>query len=437
MDIDYNQLELRPNEVDMVLYHNNCPDGYMSCVIAHHYLTNLQNKKNIEYIGVNYYGFPPDVTGRNVLICDFSYKKNVMQHMISCATKLAILDHHRSAEDELSIIDPTYKVFRMDHSGAYLTWYYFFPDILAPLGVRYIEDHDIWTHQMDKTSEFTAFATSLPMTIENWSELLNDDYVLEVALNQGTGMVKLNSSYINYGLKHVSPVFMQIGNKYYFVAHLNSTILKSELGNKVFTEYPNCDFAAIYSINNNSTYFSLRSTDKRTNVSKIAVNMGGGGHVQASGVTLPYITSTLPGYIIDDGNIGNLYKALDNIYTRNHVFDNLTLSVIYLNLTNNKKEIGKYLLQTHYFDNVSNHKIQKYNSILDTTKLDSGRCDCVATWNYNGKHTNYTVVLSKNINHELKNLVLCMFSRYDNYAKDTRDNNIYYFTVDSIRHMLF
>jgi oligoribonuclease NrnB/cAMP/cGMP phosphodiesterase (DHH superfamily) len=70
-----------------------------------------------------------------------------------------ILDHHKTAEEELKDIDD--KIFDMHHSGAYLSWNYFYDfdnenRSVVSSKVRefilLIEDRDLWTNKYgDKT----------------------------------------------------------------------------------------------------------------------------------------------------------------------------------------------------------------------------------------------------------------------------------------------
>ena len=57
------------------------------------------------------------------------------------------------------------------------------------------------------------------------------------------------------------------------------------------------------------TSFSLRSTQQHEDVSAVAKCFGGGGHRNASGVSLNYVASTLPCNTYDNGE---LYNILEN-----------------------------------------------------------------------------------------------------------------------------
>src|SRR5699024_286495 len=135
--------------------------------------------------------------------------------------------------------------------------------------------------------------------------------------------------------------FMKIKNRYHFVVHCqcNLGMLRSELGSALMDKYKNADFIAVYSIKSNGvTTFSLRSDNDHVDVSNIANILHGGGHRNASGVSVECPTVTLPGVII---NTDCLYMLMNSIYF--NIYNEY--SVVYLMTTMNKRAIGRYLLQ--------------------------------------------------------------------------------------------
>ena len=63
---------------NIIIYHKNCNDGFGSALVAW-----LKFKDDAEYFPASHYSQPPDVTGKNVYICDFSYSKNILLNMIN------------------------------------------------------------------------------------------------------------------------------------------------------------------------------------------------------------------------------------------------------------------------------------------------------------------------------------------------------------------
>lgn len=421
MDLNFNHLNLKPHEVDFIIYHGNCSDGYGCVISAELYRKEKYPEKQIIYYPGIYGKPPPDVKNKNVLICDFSYKKDLMVNIIKNANKYAILDHHKTAENELIDIPNENKVFNMNYSGAYITWKFFHSDKQVPKLIEYIQDNDLWKKQLPNTLEFTAYMFSLPMTIEDYSKLLDDDFIENIVFTQGAGMVKQNLSNIEMSLKHVSIKLMEINNNYYMVGYLNSTILKSELGNKLFDKYPYCDFSAIYSIDDisNSTIFSLRSTNDRTDVSEICKLYGGGGHRNAAGLKCNYLTNIIPGNMIDNYIA---YEIIQNIYTENIKINDEDYRAIILNSSQNKYVLGKYLLQIKNKE----QKIQNCTFILrnKNNNEENYDSDISVIWNLQNKNKiKCTIIFSDHLLTNKTKLLKIQnffsnFEDYENYGNN-------------------
>ena len=52
---------------------------------------------------------------KNVLICDFSFKKDIIAKLLDIVKGLLIIDHHLSAKNELENLDHKHKIFDMNH----------------------------------------------------------------------------------------------------------------------------------------------------------------------------------------------------------------------------------------------------------------------------------------------------------------------------------
>jgi len=76
--------------------HQHCDDGFASAWIVN------RLKLGYEFHYGIYQQDPPDVTDRDVLLVDFSYKREVLEKMAEQAESVVILDHHKSARDDLA-----------------------------------------------------------------------------------------------------------------------------------------------------------------------------------------------------------------------------------------------------------------------------------------------------------------------------------------------
>lgn len=86
----------------LCIYHGNCADGFTSAWIVH-----KKFGDKYEYIPGIYTTMEFDtIVGlckdREVLMVDFSYTRDVMSMIIDVATKVTILDHHKTAEENIS-----------------------------------------------------------------------------------------------------------------------------------------------------------------------------------------------------------------------------------------------------------------------------------------------------------------------------------------------
>lgn len=385
-DIDFSNVCIQPEDVDYVIYHSSCVDGFGSALSAYVFFKNNNGEQPKYHAGK--FGILPnleEVKNKNVLICDFSYKKDQLNFLKTITKNLLILDHHKTAEEDLRELPESNKIFRMDHSGAYITWRYFFRNGPVPLAIRYIEDNDIWKKSMPNTYEFTAFIFTLPYEFQNYEKLLDDDYVINVAIPEGIGMVKQNKSIVSRMVEFTAPKFVSLDGKYYFVCHLNSTELRSEIGNALLKKYQNMNFSVVYWINDeeSSTSYSLRSVDNATDVSEIAKKLNGGGHRNASGASIGCVTNKLPVKILDSGDT---YNILNHIVIDNfEISEDKIYKIVMLNSSHYKKELAKYLLQIRYKDS-SGKTVQECASIIKnrdgTICNDNYEISCV--WNYDG-----------------------------------------------------
>jgi oligoribonuclease NrnB/cAMP/cGMP phosphodiesterase (DHH superfamily) len=344
VDVDFSKLEIQPEEVNMVLYHKNCSDGFGSAFSAWKLLGEratyhpvLHDKKGL-----------PDVTGKNVVMCDIAFDTKTTIELISKARRFAVLDHHITARKDLEPIDNKYKVFRMDHSGAYLAWRFFNRSTFTPSVILFIQDRDLWTNKMPYHEEFIAyFYNMVKFDFKEYDKYL-DTKVVNKAIEDGKVLVPFMNMQMDNIIKHSTIKLMRWKEQYFLVACLNSNIYKSELGNKLLFKYPEADFSVVYNYDDgqNETYFSLRSADDREDSEVIAKSCGGGGHRNASGTKSLGLNCVLPFLHYD---IANMYDLISQSKVEQvSFFDPLhnvrvSFSVVMLNTPYHGERLVKYL----------------------------------------------------------------------------------------------
>ena len=253
-------------------------------------------------------------------------------------------------------IDDKYKVFDMNHSGAFLAWTYMYGFINIPKCILYIEDRDLWTKALPYTEEISAYVNSLNCKFDGYDQLFNDDFLTTSAIPQGEAIVKANNVYITDEVDKAGVYFLEIDGRYYFAAHLNSEgRLISEIGNALLREYPLINFSMINvsDIKRKTTSISYRSANDRTDVSSMGESVQGkvrcGGHRNAAGCQMLGVLKTPHGTIL---NSKDVYLNLNSVESINF-HDNKFICVC---SSQCQVPLARYLLQERFPNETSTHQ---------------------------------------------------------------------------------
>lgn len=300
----------------LFVYHKDCFDGFTAAWV---YSRNVD--RGAEFFPAKYGDAPPDVRGRNVIIADFSYPRDVMFKIACEADSLTVLDHHVTAQQALEGLERQVLletgrvvriVFDMERSGAGLVW----DELAVPRGgtcevcgagsghfegcsfskrqrlVSYVEDRDLWRQSLLDTHEHAALVSATPMTFEDWDRLCGwtraeftaqGRAILEYMRQYGTKALaearllewpKLWREHWTSAPSDDPRTFAWCVNLPYMNCSEYITRLLEERGG---------NFAAGYFRRGDGRWqFSLRSKAD-FDVSEIAKMYGGGGHKQAAG----------------------------------------------------------------------------------------------------------------------------------------------------------
>jgi oligoribonuclease NrnB/cAMP/cGMP phosphodiesterase (DHH superfamily) len=268
----------------IVIYHKGCADG-----IGAAWCFWSVYGDSMEYIEGVYQTPPPDVTGRDVYLLDFSYKRNVVADMCMFANKVTLIDHHITALEDLWDLSLNYKNFDLansstKHSGARLAWDYVLSknNLLRerPKLIDYIEDRDLWKFKLPNTREIMMSVFSYPLSIEQLDVLMT--FPIQQFINEGQVLVRKQNRDIKELIKTTERSMtldghlVKVYNVNYFFA--------SDLGSLATLNEP---FVATYFDTKDYRVFSLRSSATGLDVSEIARKYGGGGHREAAGFRVP------------------------------------------------------------------------------------------------------------------------------------------------------
>lgn len=273
----------------LIIYHGNCADGFSAA-----WCFWRKYRDGADYVAGVYGQEPPDVSGRDVYLVDFSYKAPVVAEMVRAAYSVTLIDHHKSSMDDLVWLARDGLYLNQDYpklgwfcdlerSGATLAWDYLFPNEPRPVLLGHIEDRDLWRFRLPGTREIQANVFSFEYTFENWDRLMSAGQAELLTMTAAGAAIERKHHKDIAELVKVCRRRMQIGGVEVWVASLPYT-LTSDAGHLMAEGEP---FAACYWDTADGRVFSLRSQDDGADVSAIAAQYGGGGHVHAAGFKVP------------------------------------------------------------------------------------------------------------------------------------------------------
>lgn len=263
------------------IYHARCPDGFgAACVVRRAF-----GADHVDFHPGVHQAPPPDVSGRDVVIVDFSYPRPVLLEMAERARSILILDHHRSAAADLVDLPENVSAhFDMAHSGAMLAWDHYFPATEPPALIRHIQDRDLWRFELEGTREVMAALSSYPQEFAVWERLLESDP--QRLRRDGAAIDRFVQKEI---AEHVAIAAGRMVIAGYDVPVLNAPHSWASDAGAILCEGE--AFAAIYWDGPELRSFSLRSAEDGVDVSAIAGRFGGGGHKHAAGFRVPFDNS--------------------------------------------------------------------------------------------------------------------------------------------------
>lgn len=263
-----------------VFYHANCNDGFAAAFVA---WTKL--KDSAEYIPVNYGDEPWQhniSTADRVYIVDFSFPRDTMIQLMKL-TRVVCLDHHKTAKEALLGLNCA--IFDMNKSGAMLAWEYWYPNEPAPDLIRYVQDRDLWRKELPYTEEIHLAISDQLLTFERWDELANMPNFVDEMRAIGLPLYLEKRSEVSKKA--------DTANWYTIAGHLvpvvdNCVRYYSDVCHELLVRYPQASFSVAWrdDIINGVRRWDFRSKGS-FDVSTIAKQFGGGGHLNASGCQTP------------------------------------------------------------------------------------------------------------------------------------------------------
>lgn len=265
---------------NLCIYHGNCADGFSSAWVVKKAMEELN--KPIDFHAGVYQALPPDVEDKNIILVDFSYKRPVLQEILSKAKSVLILDHHKTAADDLKDLSGAQVVFDMERAGCMITWDYFFAGKTPPKLLEHVQDRDLWKFILPNTREIQANMFSYPYDFAIWDRLMDSDP--QILATEGKAIERKHFKDIEELVKVTSRP-MRIKDIPVLVANLPYT-MSSDAGHMLLNM--NQPFGCCYWDTPEGRVFSLRSDEQHQDVSEIAKFYGGGGHRNAAGFKVSF-----------------------------------------------------------------------------------------------------------------------------------------------------
>ena len=271
-----------------VLYHANCLDGFGAAYAAWKHLGDTAS-----YTAVNYgEEIPLGLEDAIVYIVDFSYPPDKMRELVSVASSVVVIDHHKGFIDSFNAGDYDDIEFVVLHSneksGAVLTWEYFHGNDTVPQLLLHIQDRDLWQFKLPDTKEICAALRNervVPRSFADWDIIVASS--LSYLIEQGKAIQATIDNQVDQLVKCASnPEIDSFGYK---VVLCNAPgFLASELGNALANKYPDCIAVICHTdYANGIIKHSLRSV-RDVDCIPLAKVFGGGGHKNAAGFSIKY-----------------------------------------------------------------------------------------------------------------------------------------------------
>lgn len=263
----------------LVIYHHPCVDGFAAAWAFRH--NPILPGDFYYYKGVHSEA-PPEVEDMRVFLLDFSYDRKTVEQMLKKAVSITVIDHHMAAVNALKEINnPKLSIYSdINRSGAMLTWDFTNRyKCKTPEFLHYIQDHDLWKHELPNSKEICAWIYAQPRTVESYNEMSKAD--LQSVIPMGKCILQKierdAEALIESGVRtcKIGGYEVPVVNAPYFLA--------SEVAGKLAETHV---FAATYyDSKNGKRVYSLRSRGN-FDVSAIARLYGGNGHFNASGFSV-------------------------------------------------------------------------------------------------------------------------------------------------------
>ena len=280
------KIQRKPTKNIVVLYHNDCTDGFSAAWAAW-----KKFGSKADYIGIEPGSKPLEgLKGKEIYMVDVVYPTQYLKKLIKGNKKFVAIDHHVSNRNLFAMI--LNGLFDIKHSGAVLAWKYFHPEVRIPKFLKYVEDMDLWKLKLPKVKELIAYLDMIEFDFKGWDKVAADvekRFKFDVYVERGSLLLEHEDRMIERIISNHAELVNFFGHKTYAV---NSPVFNSQIGNVLYKKLPPIGIVWVQN-SDGGVHVSLRSNGA-VDVSRLAAKFaGGGGHKRSAGFYLKDF-STLP-----------------------------------------------------------------------------------------------------------------------------------------------
>jgi uncharacterized protein len=282
------------DDIDEVWTHAGCPDGFGAalCYLTYCKWTSTNGFPVIKFLT---HGKPrPDARKKNIAMFDFCYEEKEMEEIFREAKSVVVFDHHEGKQELMKKYSNCH--YDLYHSGAYLAFKYFFPRLPVPLFIRFIQDRDLWTFEMENTKAFGCYSFyELKFDLDDWYEAFvnagertfksDDDPIYEKMCREGMVYYKIQKKLVTMLARGASRIMVcDIP-----AAIINTKEHVSEVAEEILANMKEVKLAVVWGFDHFSNLYrvSIRSRKGEVDCTLIAEKYGGSGHKEAAGFKIP------------------------------------------------------------------------------------------------------------------------------------------------------
>ena len=267
-------------------YHAGCPDGFGAAWAVWRAWGD-----EAEYRPIGH-DEPLDARayeGAFVAFVDIFTRTSTLRALADHAAHVLVLDHHVTSRDRFHA-DPELEAdlrlgghvvhFDLAHSGAVLAWNHFHAEP-PPTLLEYVEDQDVWAWKLPGSEEVNAAIGSHERTFETWDRLAATP--VDALVAEGAPLVRTARIEVARAAKKAHPLTVA-GRR---IEAVNSTAHRSAIGHALSERAAYGEpWGCVYRVSGgrvDATLYSIGDLD----VASIAAGLGGGGHRNAAGFSVP------------------------------------------------------------------------------------------------------------------------------------------------------